>query len=101
MDTQTNQAPQQYATPVPPTPPMAPNRDSDETLTIGHWVVVILLTAIPIVGFVMTLIWAFNSTTPQAQRNWARATLIWMLVGAALWLIFFFGGIWAAMLASM
>ena len=47
----------------------------------------------------MLLIWAFDSETALSKKNWAKARLIWILIGFAVFAIFFalFG---AAMIAS-
>jgi len=63
------------------------------------WVITIFITYIPLVNLIMLLIWAFDSETPLNKKNWAKARLIWILIGIAISTIFFtiFG---AALLAS-
>lgn len=86
---QTQQQNQQatYQQPVAPGQPVQPVRQSDASLTLGTWVVTVLLTMIPIVGIVMLFIWGFDSTTAPARRNYARAMLIWKAVEIVLFLI--------------
>ncbi|WP_291778370.1 hypothetical protein [Cecembia sp.] len=57
-------------------------------MSIKDWMITILVTAIPLVGFVMLFVWAFGggSTNPNKQ-NWAKATLIWFAIVIALYLI--------------
>ncbi len=55
-------------------------RDSDITTT-GQWVVTLLLMAIPIVNLILLLVWAFGSNTKASKQNWARANLVWILIG--------------------
>ncbi|RPH36263.1 hypothetical protein EHM92_04805 [bacterium] len=50
--------------------------------------ITILLSAIPIVNIVMLFVWAFGSSTNPSKANWAKATLIWMVIGIALAIIF-------------
>lgn len=59
-------------------------------MSIKDWMITILITAIPLVGFVMLFVWAFGggSTNPNKQ-NWAKATLIWFAIIIALYLIVF------------
>lgn len=59
-------------------------------MSIKDWMITILITAIPLVGFVMLFVWAFGggSANPNKQ-NWAKATLIWFAIIIALYLIFF------------
>ncbi|MCZ4407712.1 hypothetical protein O3Q51_02750 [Cryomorphaceae bacterium 1068] len=67
--------------------------------SVTDWVITLLITYIPLVNIIMLLIWAFDSETPLSKKNWAKARLIWVLIGIAISTIFFtiFG---AAMLAS-
>ena len=53
---------------------------TEEPVSTGEYVLSILLTMIPIVGFFLTLVWAFGSSTKVGKRNFARATLIWMVI---------------------
>jgi len=81
---QPNYAPNQQYQPIP----AQPVRESDSSLTLGTWVVTILLSMIPIVNIIMLFIWGFDSTTAPARRNYAHAQLIWMAVGIVLTIIF-------------
>jgi len=67
---------------------------------VGDWVITILLLAIPIVNLVMLLIWSFGGGANPSKANFAKASLIWMVIGIVLTIIFYsmFG---AAMLAMM
>lgn len=71
----------------------------EQPQSVIDWVITLLITYIPLVNIIMLLIWAFDSETPLNKKNWAKARLIWVLIGFAISAIFFaiFG---AAMLAS-
>lgn len=71
--------------------PMYPNRD----VSVGDWMLSYLVCMIPLVNLVMLLIWAFDSNTIPSKRNWARASLLWVLIiiGIYVLLIFLLGGI--------
>jgi hypothetical protein len=58
-------------------------------VTLGDWMLTILLTAIPIVGFVMLFVWAFSESTHPSKANWAKATLIWFAIVIVLYIFFF------------
>ena len=45
-------------------------------LTIGNWLITFILLAIPIVNFIMLIVWACNSETQPSKRNFAKAYLI-------------------------
>ncbi|NCU36977.1 MAG: hypothetical protein GX103_13355 [Bacteroidales bacterium] len=57
-------------------------------VTVGDWVLTILITAIPLVGVIMLFVWAFSGGTNVSKANWAKAILIWMLVGLVLTILF-------------
>jgi len=59
---------------------------SEKPVSVGDWMVTILLMAIPLVGFIMLFVWAFGGNTPASKANWAKATLIWMLIGIVLFI---------------
>lgn len=50
-------------------------------VSTGDWFVTLLLACIPLVGFIMLFVWAFGGGANPSKRNWARASLIWMLIG--------------------
>ena len=56
-------------------------------MTVGDWLITMLILIIPIVNIVMLFIWGFGS--PDARRNYARASLIWMAIGIVLMLVFY------------
>lgn len=55
---------------------------------------------IPFVNFIMLLVWAFSAGTPVSKANWAKATLIFMLIGFVL-VILFWGAIGGLLLSNM
>ncbi len=58
-------------------------------VTLGDWLITLLIAAIPLVGFIMLFVWAFGSNTNINKANWAKATLIWLAVIVVLNLLFF------------
>ncbi len=63
-------------------PPVQP------AVTVGDWLLTLLTTAIPIVGIIMLFVWAFSGGNNVSKANWAKAALIWMLVGLVLGVLF-------------
>lgn len=55
----------------------------------SDWVVTFIITAIPIVNFVMLFVWAFGSGTNPSKANWAKAALLIMAIFVALYLLLF------------
>lgn len=69
-------------------------------VTIGDWIITLILMCIPLVNFIMLLVWAFSSSTPVSKANWAKATLIFMIIGFVLMLLFW-GSIMGALFYNM
>lgn len=65
------------------------NTNKDQTVSVGEWIVTYIVAGLPIIGFIMTLVWAFGSDAKASKRNWARAALIIMVVGTILFIICF------------
>ena len=56
-------------------------KNNTTDMSVGAWVGTLILTAIPIVGFICLIVWAVSSSTEkQSRKNWAIAQLIIMLV---------------------
>jgi hypothetical protein len=64
-------------------------------MSVKDWFITILVLAIPIVGVVMYLIWAFGSSGNLNRRNFCRASLLWVAIGFAVFFVFilFAGGL--------
>ena len=48
------------------------------------WVITLLISFIPVVGFVMLFVWAFGANENPNKANWAKAMLIWYAIGCVL-----------------
>lgn len=79
------------------------NNNENQVIPLSDWILTIILTSIPLVGFICLLVWALSSNTPLNKRNWAKANLIVMaafaVIGIIL-LILFWGLIMASLVAS-
>ncbi len=76
---------------------------SNEPLSVKDWFVTLFITYIPLIGLIMLLVWAFDSSTNVNKKNFAKASLIWTLIGiglAVLFLVLFFGLIMGLMNAN-
>ena len=71
--------------------------DGEEAVSIGDWLLTLFLVGIPIVGFILLLVWAFSGSTNSSKQNWARAALIWAVIAIVLAVVF--GGAAAALMA--
>ena len=73
---------------------------NQEVMSVGSWLITLLILAIPCVNIVMYFIWAFGNGN-ENRKNFCRAGLIFMLIavvlsvllssmfGAALFFVFF------------
>ena len=68
-------------------------------ISVGEWVITIIIIAIPIVGFIMLFIWGFGSDTQPSKANWAKATLI--MIGISIVLSFLFLGSLLGIMGSL
>ncbi|NLL90894.1 MAG: zinc ribbon domain-containing protein [Ruminococcaceae bacterium] len=76
-------SPPQQAVDVPP----APN-SLYAPVSVGAFIGVMLLMAVPLVNLIMLFVWAFGSSTKINLKNYARASLILTLIGIVLAILF-------------
>ena len=79
--------------------PYQTNVKNTSTVSIGDWIITLILMMIPLVGFIMLFVWAFGGNTPESKSNWAKAMLIFYVIGFVL-AILLWGAI-AAFIGSM
>ena len=54
----------------------------DTDMSVGSWIGTLILSAIPIVGFICLIVWAVSSSPEKRSRkNWAIAQFILTLIG--------------------
>ena len=73
------------------------NRSSAPVMSLGDWIITMIVLAIPIVGFIMLFVWGFSSSANPNKSNFCKAALIFYLIGIVLF--FLFGGV--AMMTAM
>ncbi len=88
-------ATQAFGQPTPAQPQMSNPEDS-----FGSWMLTLFLMGIPLVGFIYALMLAFGSSASESKKNWARATLAWMVIGVVVGTIvmILFGGVLMSLL---
>ncbi len=59
----------------------------EEPMTLGEWLLTILVAVIPCVNVIMMFVWAFGRGTKRSKSNWAKAILIFMLIGVVIGVI--------------
>jgi hypothetical protein len=51
-------------------------------VSVGGWMLILLVAALPIIGWLMVLIWAFSGEN-DTRKNYFRAILAWIVVVTA------------------
>lgn len=59
-------------------------------VTLGDWMLTYFLLSIPLVNIILIFVWAFGNNTPVSKANWAKALLIWSLIGIVIYVLLFF-----------
>lgn len=77
------------------------DQQSVATMSYKEWALTIFLASLPIIGFILVLIWAFDTNTRINKKNWAKGTLLLMVIYfiIAMLFLFMFGGV--ALLAGL
>jgi heme/copper-type cytochrome/quinol oxidase subunit 2 len=72
-------------------------------MSMKDWFITLLISYIPLVGLIMLIIWAFDSSTNVNKKNWAKASLLWMLIGIgiAIIIVVLFMSVFLGALSSM
>lgn len=69
--------------------PFQPGLSQDsQVVSFKDWMLTILLLAIPVVNLIMLFVWAFGGNTSASKSNYAKAALVWMLIGIVLSFVF-------------
>ena len=68
---------------------VARSEEAETADSVGSWMLTILLAGIPLFGLVYILILAFGSGRSASKKNWARATLVWGIIGSVLVLVLY------------
>ena len=63
-------------------------------MTLGNWVVTMLLLLIPIANIILMFVWAFGSGTNPSKKTYFQATLIFAAIGLVISILS-----WSALLA--
>lgn len=67
-------------------------------VSLGDWILTLIVLAIPIVGIVMVFVWGFSSGTHPSKQNYCRAMLILWLIVFVIFILFLVMGGFAALM---
>ncbi len=57
-------------------------------LSTKDWLITLIITSIPFIGFIMLLVWAFSDGTNVNKSNYAKAALLLFVIIFALGILF-------------
>ena len=77
------------------------NTSEQKIMSYKEWALIVFISSLPLIGFIMLLVWAFGSEPDLNKKNWAKGTLLIALLGfiLAMFILFMFGGL--AMLGAL
>lgn len=67
---------------------MNPYPQESEPVSLGDWIVTMIIGAIPLVGIIVYIVWAFSNTISISKRNYCRASLIFTVIAIVLSVLF-------------
>ncbi len=83
-------------TPPMGTPPVL--TDQNKPLTVGDWIITLLVLYIPLVNLVMLFYWALSSTSNTNRKNYCIATLIFVAIFVGIFILLMFMGVFASLM---
>ena len=71
------------------------SQDNTPAMSYKDWALTIFLASLPLIGFILVLVWAFGSETNIHKKNWAKGNLLIMIIAFILGImfLFLFGGL--------
>lgn len=76
------------------------NTPQTQLMSVKDWVITIILTGIPLVGFILLLVWAFGNDGNPTRSNYAKGMLIAGLIMTVLYFFLIFSIFGLAFLGS-
>lgn len=62
---------------------------NEQPMTMGQWLLTFLLMGIPIVGFVLTIIWATGHDVNESKKTFFQAILLLGVMVGVFWFVIF------------
>lgn len=74
-----------------------------QVISVGEWVLYLFLFSIPVINIIVMVIWAFGNEPNPTKKNFARASLIWIVIAIifSLLIMTMFYGIYYQAMSSM
>ena len=56
------------------------NQNTSQVTSVKDWAIRIFLASIPLIGFILLLVWAFGNDGNKERSNWAKGHLLISLI---------------------
>lgn len=63
--------------------------EQKKVMSTKDWFITLFITTIPLVGFIMLIVWAVGDDSNINRKNFAKASLLWIIIGIVLAAIFY------------
>ncbi|MCK5812127.1 MAG: hypothetical protein KAG94_04470 [Clostridiales bacterium] len=50
--------------------------ENNQEVSVGNWIITMIVLSIPLVGFIMLFVWGFGDGTPKSKSNFCKASLL-------------------------
>ena len=60
---------------------------NEKVMSVGQWLVTMLLMLIPIANLILLIVWAVSDTENRNRSNWAKAYLIMIGIAICLYIL--------------
>lgn len=83
-------------------PPMGASVQTikDKPLSVGDWIITLIILSIPLVGFIFLLYWSLSSSSNTNRKNFCIAYLVIFLIIIAIVVALMFMGILAGLVGE-
>ncbi len=71
-----------------------------QPVSVGDWVLTLFIVSLPLIGIIMLFVWAFGSGTHPSKANFAKASLIWMVIAVVIMLLLMMLGVFSGMMSD-
>ena len=58
--------------------------ENNDVVTTGNWIITYLIMCIPLINIIMLFVWAFGGGAQASKANWAKASLIRIVISIIL-----------------
>jgi hypothetical protein len=76
------------------------NSKSSNTASVGFWMFALFVTALPCIGVIMVVYWAFAGEN-ETRKNYFRAVIAWAVILTLVWIGMVALGLWPEIMKAV